>query len=220
MPRCWLCDGDARYGQDLCRACARELPWLGGQVCPTCALPLSSSGRCGACLSRPGVIRRAVAALRYEHEARQLVHAYKFHRDLVAGRVLAQALLDKVSDHCRERCLIPITTTDERLRKRGFDPALEIARYLGSHSRGSRVLSALARRDSHAAQSSLNSKRTRRDNVRRVFHVKQPGKLASIPVVTLVDDVLTTGATANAAARVLLAHGVSTVDLWVCARTP
>jgi ComF family protein len=185
-------------------------------VCPRCAIPVPGGGVCGSCIRHPWLITQTYAALRYEGDARRLVHGYKFAKDLVAGRVLAQALSRKVSAYASTDVLVPVPSTRERLKQRGFDPAHEIARFLCSVSAGTTLLPSLSRRDGSVPQSRVRTRVGRRSNVENVFHVKHP----SAPVVTLVDDVLTTGATANAAASALLDAGASSVNLWVCVRTP
>ena len=183
-----------------------------------CAISVPGGGLCGACIQNPGVIARTTAALRYQDDARELVHGYKFNRDLVAGAVLAQALLEKVSTHTASSIVVPIPSTLHRLRHRGFDPATEIVRYLVRHRPDTAMATLLKRHDRKAPQSSMPSRTNRRRNVHGVFHVK-PHDFEERAVI-LVDDVLTTGATAQAAAPALMNTGSNKVELWVCARTP
>jgi ComF family protein len=197
-PRCLLCGESGAEGRDLCRACAEALPW-NDSACLRCALPLSAPGTCGACLQRPPPRAETHAVFVYGFPLDRLVPRFKFHNDLAAGRLLSELMLQGVSGLPRPSALVPVPLHDSR--------ALQVP-----------LLSeALVRTRATAPQSELDAG-ARQRNLRRAFEVRVGAALPDH--VTLIDDVMTTGATLEAAAKRLRRAGVARVDAWVCARVP
>jgi len=129
--------------------------------------------------------------------------------------MLAQCLVDRLASLPRPAALVPIPLHRARLRSRGYDQALELARPLARALHLPLLGNALQRRKTTTAQSRLDAD-ARQRNLRGAFDVVSA---VSIPWhVVLVDDVMTTGATLHAAARILHRAGVQRVDAWVCAR--
>ncbi|KFL36040.1 ComF family protein [Arenimonas donghaensis] len=219
--RCLVCaspcepDAGRSPGRDLCTACHQDLPW-NRSACTRCGLPLPRAApRCGRCLGASAPQAGTRAVFRYEPPLDRLLPRLKFHGDLAAGRLLAQLLAEGLSGAPRPDALVPVPLHRSRLRQRGYDQALEMARPL-ARSLGLPLLAdRLVRRRATAAQSELDA-RARRKNVRRAFALA-PGP--ALPAhVALFDDVMTTGATLSEAARLLRRAGVARVDLWVAAR--
>ena len=212
--------GDPARDRDLCPACHAALPWQ-AKACRRCALPLpagETASICGACLCRPEApLTHVHAAFDYAAPLDRLLPRFKFNQSLACGRLASALMADALQRQAPDRpdALLPIPLHRERLRMRGYDQALELARPLACRL-GLPILSGqLARRRATQAQSRLD-KADRRANLRDAFHVR-PG--CTLPAhVALVDDVMTTGATLEAAARCLHAAGVRRVDAWVCAR--
>ena len=216
-PRCLVCRETAAAGADLCAACRDALPW-NDRACLRCALPLpGADASCGACLRRPPPLRAAHAAFVYGFPLDRLLPRFKFHRDLAAGRLLAGAMAERFAALPRPDALLAVPLHRARLRRRGYDQALELAtplaRALGLPLR----TGVLLRTRDTAPQSELDAG-ARRRNLRGAFAVA-PGTVPPAHVV-LVDDVMTTGATLHAAAKALRRAGVAHVDAWVCARVP
>ena len=146
-----------------------------------------------------------------------LVRAFKYHRDLAAGRVLARLAAAELG---RRRvvmpdALVPVPLHPRRQLWRGFDQARMLARDLERALDGPPVVPLLRRTRRTRVQSELPAKR-RAGNVRRAFAMREE---ASLPDhVALVDDVMTSGATVGECARVLVKAGVRRVDVWVIAR--
>ena len=213
---CLLCDAPGGSIPNLCEACARELPTL-ADPCVTCgASAIPRTNVCSACAIRPPPVDRTICALAYSSPVDYLVGRLKFHRDLRVVPVLAGLLLRAVAAESGSDWLVPVPLTPARLRKRGFNQALEIARVLcnGTGVRIARVV--YRRRGAETPQSSLPDTIARCANVAGVFQ-------ACAPVgghVVIVDDVVTTGATVSALARCLKGAGASRVDVWAVARTP
>ena len=213
---CLLCDEVGGTIANLCDACARELPTL-PEPCVTCgASAVPHTKRCRACAMQHPPVDRTVCALAYAPPVDYLVGRLKFDRDLRVVPALAGLLLRAVAGEVTADWLAAVPITAARLRKRGFNQALEIARVLGKSS-GVRLTRAVyRRRGAETPQSSLPDTATRRANVAGAFG-------ASIAIgghVVIIDDVVTTGATVNALARCLKKAGAYRVDVWAIARTP
>ena len=145
----------------------------------------------------------------------RLLPRLKFHRDLAAGRVLVQCMLERLRTLPRPAAIVPVPLHPARLRRRGYDQALELARPLAHSLRLPLRHDVLRRTKATSAQSRLDAD-ARQRNLRDAFHID-----AAIPLpghVVLVDDVMTTGATLHSAAHALRNAGVQRVDAWVCAR--
>ena len=230
--RCLACGEPGGEAWDLCPACAAGLPWSGA-ACVRCALPLpglvaacggapegaghADAPVCGACLAQPPPLDAAYAACLYRAPLDRLLPRFKFHEDLAAGRLLAQLMAEAFAALPRPDALVPVPLHRARLRRRGYDQALELAKPLARALRIPLRADALVRVRATAPQSERDAA-ARRRNVRHAFAVR-PG--APLPArVVLVDDVMTTGATLHAAARALRRAGVARVEAWVCARVP
>ncbi len=211
---CMVCGEAGQDGRDLCRACHAALPWQ-GPACLRCALPLPGNGTCGTCLQHPPPLTETHAVFDYAFPLDRLLPRLKFHRDLASGRVLTQAMADHCASLTRPDALLPLPLHRERLRRRGYDQALELARPLARALSLPLADGLLERCKPTSAQSRLAAaERTR--NLRGAFCVVAG---ASVPNhIVLIDDVMTTGASLHSAARVLLVGGVKRVDAWICAR--
>ena len=217
LGRCLACGEPGGAGRDLCAACAAALPW-NRCACPRCALPLPAPApACGACLRRPPPLAAVHAACLYAAPLDRLLPRFKFHEDLAAGRLLAQLMAQACAGLPRPDALVPVPLHRARLRRRGYDQALELARPL-ARTLGLPLHAGLLRRArATAAQSELDAA-ARRRNLRGAFDVARAGPMPGH--VVLVDDVMTTGATLHAAAVALRRAGVARVEAWVCARVP
>ncbi|MGH8029545.1 MAG: ComF family protein [Arenimonas sp.] len=215
--RCLLCGEAGADGLDLCAACAAALPW-NRSACARCGLPLPvAAPLCGRCLRAPPAFASTFAPWLYAFPLDRLLPRLKFHGDLAAGALVAGRMLEAMRPVPRPHALVPVPLHRDRLRERGYDQALELARPL---ARGLAVplrVDLLRRVRATTAQSALAAG-ARRRNVRGAFAA---GANHDVPAhVALVDDVMTTGATLGECARVLHAAGVARVDVWVAARVP
>lgn len=214
-PRCLACGEPGHAGLDLCPDCCAQLPW-NQSACRQCALPLrDGDGHCGACRLSPPPYARAFCALRYAFPVDRLLPRFKFHGDLAAGELLATLMQWPLDPVGLPQALLPVPLHRDRLRTRGYDQALELARALG---RGTGVpvrCGHLLRVRATRAQTELGAAE-RRDNLRGAFALRDPARLPAH--VALVDDVMTTGATLAECARLLRAAGVARVDAWAIAR--
>jgi len=213
---CPLC---AAPGAAICPACQASLP-LNSHACRQCALPLPVDAPqamlCADCLRSPPRFDAVTAPLIYAHPIDDLIARLKYRRQLFVGRLLADVLAGFVTanDNLPE-LLVPVPAGAKRLRSRGFNQATEIARHLGSRCGIPIAPNLLRRNDSAHTQRGLG-RRARRKNVHGVFECRRrpPAHVA------LVDDVMTTGATADEVSRVLRRAGAARIEVWVVARTP
>ena len=197
------------------RASAAAVPareqWPSPAACAT-----GPPAMCAACLQRPPPLDATWAAFLYAAPLDRLLPRYKFHGDLAAGRLLAQLMAQAWSGDVRPQALVPVPLHQARLRRRGYDQALELARPLATALDLPLRCDLLQRVRATAAQSELDAA-ARRRNLRGAFRAGARDLPAH---VALVDDVMTTGATVHAAAEALRRAGVARVDAWVCARAP
>lgn len=228
--RCLVCEAPGIEGMDLCPDCCDALPW-NACACPRCALPSLAAEPCGDCLRREAALRRRHRPSTDQSPALDGVHAsfvyaapldrllprFKFHRDLAAGALLSQLMAEAVGALPRPEALVPIPLHRARLRRRGYDQALELARPL-ARALDLPLRDDLLRRVRATAPQSELSAAARRRNLKYAFTVR-PG-VTPPAHVALIDDVMTTGATLQAAAEALKRAGAQRVDAWVCARTP
>ncbi|MDE2408011.1 MAG: ComF family protein [Xanthomonadaceae bacterium] len=213
-PRCIVCAAPGLPGRDLCAGCHAALPRQ-RHACPRCALPLPEASTCGHCLQHPPPLDAMHAAFDYAFPLDRLLPRLKFHRDFAAGRVLVQAMAEHFATLPRPQALIPLPLHRNRLRRRGYDQALELARPLARALGLPLGDDVLERCKPTRAQSTLDAE-ARQHNLQGAFRIL-PG--VSVPAqVVLFDDVMTTGATLHAAAQVLHDAGVQQVHAWVCAR--
>lgn len=223
------CPGCGRPGRRLtgrdefCPACRGRLPLVVSPFCRRCGKPLrlgaAQKAECRDCVGVERAFRVARASGLYDGELRCLIHRYKFRSQrelagplsrLLAGVWMTEPLLRQAS------ILVPVPLGVDRLAERGFNQAEDLARALGEKIGRPVAAEALLRLPGQVQ--SLRSERTRRVAARQAFQVLRPGSVAERRVL-LVDDVFTTGATAESCAEALLRAGAATVDVLTVATT-
>lgn len=215
--RCLLCGAAGDDHLDLCGDCARELP-RNRLCCARCALPLPEpAALCGQCQRRPPPWDSAWAPFRYAWPLDRLESRFKFSANLAAGRVLASLWLREPPPADSPDWIVPVPLHVGRLRQRGYNQALELARPLARSLGPLLRFDGLVRHRATAAQTELGALQRRR-NVRGSFVASE--RVAWPAHVALLDDVMTTGATLAECARVLKRAGVQRVDVWALARAP
>ena len=215
--RCLLCGAPGADGVDLCTDCAAELP-RNRSCCARCALPLAvPAALCGECQRHPPPWDAAWSPFRYGWPLDRLESRYKFGADLAAGRVLSLLWQREPCPIRLPQLLLSVPLHHSRLRRRGYNQALELARPLARAAGVPLRHDALLRRRSTAAQTELDAL-ARRRNVHGAFALREG--IALPAHVAILDDVMTTGATLAECARVLRRAGVQRVDVWALARAP
>ena len=209
---CLLCAG-ASAEHPLCTHCIRTLPPL-ARGCPVCALPGPPGQTCGRCLAHPPHFDRTAAAWTYAFPVDRLVQAFKFHQHLELAPWFAQ-LLAPLCDF-PGGLVLAMPLHRARLAERGFNQALEISRHVAALTGKTLLHSDVHKRLDTRPQSALPLD-LRAKNVRNAFQCDV--KFKSSPMVIVVDDVMTTGATLNELAQTLKIAGAGTVVNLVVART-
>lgn len=224
---CLACGATGSSGRDMCGICAAALPWQ-HQACLRCALPLpdaivvaaegaATAPVCSTCVTEPPPLIEVRAACVYAAPLDRLAPRFKFHGDLAAGRVLSALMIDAFAGLPRPDAIVPVPLHRSRLRQRGYDQALELARPVARALRIPLLDAALVRSVATHPQSRLDAA-DRRYNLEDAFDVRAGLDLPAHLV--LVDDVMTTGATLHSAAQTLYQAGAVRVDAWVAARVP
>lgn len=220
-PHCMLCDALDALNRGICQGCYDDLPW-NRNTCYRCALPLptltTDEYLCGKCQGRSPPFDRAVAPLLYEREVAPLISGFKFRNRLEYGRLLTHVLADHLAE-CVEswpQLILPVPLHKSRLRERGYNQSLEIARLLGKQFNTPVEYQKLQRHHNTNPQSDLNITE-RRKNIKAAFSLLKP---LNVKRVAVVDDVITTGETVAEISRLLKRNGVQQVDIWALARTP
>lgn len=220
---CLLCDEPAEQPHPICIACESELPWL-DEHCRLCALPLPMQGLlCAQCARRRPAFRQVEAPWHYGFPVDALITRFKHQRQWPLGRLLAQMLGNWLSHRFAEglprpALLLPVPMATGRLRQRGYNQAAMLSEWIGTQLAIPCDTRLLKRLRDTPAQQELGA-RARQRNLKDAFAVSHAEHLAGLHVA-LVDDVLTTGATAQALARLLRDHGAERVDVYCLARTP
>ncbi len=211
---CVLCLAPA--GRHLvCTACRASLPWL-REACTRCAVPLAHAGVCGRCQWHAPRFDDTVCALEYRFPVDRLVQRFKYSGDFAIGRWLTLALCARLAERERPQLVVAAPLARERLRQRGFNQSAQVARLLG-RKLGVRFASRGFERTRQTQPQQGLDRRERRANVRGAFRCRIRLEGAHVAVV---DDVVTTGATADALATALREAGAARVSVWALARTP
>ncbi len=230
-PRCAACQVPLPIEADrrVCEPCLMRIERLSEPLCAKCGMPFDErdpdrGGVCARCVQSPPRFRVARAAARYRASAEDeagtlasIVRRHKYGLNQSLGRALAECIGPEFPLRNADYDLvIPVPLHRARLRWRGFNQAallaVEVARRLDCRLDMTNLI-----RTKPTAPQTAQDLETRRRNVRRAFAVKRPGAFAGRRVL-LVDDVMTTGATADECARTLFAAGARAVDVFTLAR--
>jgi len=208
---CLLCQDDSGDSL-LCPDCETDLPNPPGAACPQCGEQTTHGERCGACLKDVPHFDRTVAAFRYDFPVDRIIHALKYGHQLAVAHWLGQRIAERAPGGAQ--VVIPLPLHPERLRERGFNQSMEIARAVGDRLHLPVDRDSLFRCRATPPQADLPL-RERHRNVRGAFECSTD--MAGRHIL-LIDDVMTTGATVNECARILKLHGAAEVSVAVAAR--
>jgi ComF family protein len=222
---CALCGLRSHRTVPLCIACEQEMP-INHSCCMRCAIPLPpatvpTTGRvCGSCLQAPPVFARVIAPWLYEEYFAHLIHRWKFQREQRLTPLLASLWQQHAPLQAPIDALVPVPLHWRRQWQRGFNQAELLCRELQAicpELSSCSVAHRLIRRQRATAAQSAMTARQRARNLQNAFTVCKPCDNLRIAIV---DDVLTTGATATTMASALAAAGASYIEVWCLARTP
>lgn len=216
-PECVLCGLPRQRLAEhaACDGCLADLPLtVASDVCPQCGQAGSGGATCGRCLKHPPEFTRTFAALDYRFPADAVLQRYKYAGDFSLTPLLAFALTQRLATAPRVDMILVAPLAATRLRERGFNQVLELAKPVARALAIKLEAHALTKPKGTAHQAELPFK-ARKANIRGAFAcaIKLPKRVA------IVDDVMTTGATMNELAKVARAAGAEDVSAWVLLRT-
>jgi ComF family protein len=217
-PRCAACGTVVDEPHSFCTGCWKQVEFLGDGGCRTCGLPLQAtdSEQCAVCLARPPRIARTRSAVAYGDIARDLAVRLKYGRKVAIARTMARFMLPLLPPPAGDFLLVPVPLHRTRLWGRGFNQSALVARELARKlvvAMDARALRRTRRTPPLKGMSPLQ----RRKAVAGAFAVPDKARVAGKTVI-LIDDVLTTGSTAEACARTLKRAGATRVELVSWAR--
>lgn len=222
-PRCPSCRAIVAENGSFCAPCWNGLDFLTDPMCACCGLPfgyeVGGDALCAGCAARHPDFDSARAALVYNDAASVLILGLKYgdrtHLAALMARGMARAAADALS---RGPLIVPVPLHPRRIRQRFFNQSALIARALGRLASADVMSGALERvRDTPPSRNMSHAARGR--NVRGAIRIHpRAGKAVAGRCILLVDDVLTTGATAEACARALKRAGAQRVDVVTFAR--
>lgn len=219
-PICTICSNPADSETFLCNNCKTQIVKL-NSCCTICSEPFNFESNnnliCGKCQLQPPYFDSSFAPFIYEKTIQDLITKLKFSRHLPSATTLTRLFIDELNktNISKPQALLCVPLEKSKMRSRGFNQVTEIFTPIAKDL-GIPLLKNYCKKTKHTeTQSTLNAKK-RNKNIMDAFSLKQ---LPQLDYVTIVDDVITTGATANTIAKLLKNGGVTHVDVWACART-
>lgn len=235
MPSCILCNSKRSYISNICEHCIKDLPW-NDRFCNQCAMPLFDSHNdcfsdclsdtyCDQCIANPPIFSTTRAAFSYQFPINRLIMNLKNTQNPPMGKALGELLAYALSnDSCLHdsppEVLIPVPSHRSSINKRGYNPARLIANAVARELSIPVATDYLIKHRRSQQQKSLSAS-DRLANLQNTFTVTPKGTMA-LPNhfrVAIIDDVITTCATANVITKLLLETGVKDVIVWTVART-
>ena len=213
---CVLCGAPGHEDIDLCPACQADLPRIKA-ACRCCGLPLSKQEQaiCGQCLQTPRPYQHTLSPFFYQPPLIELISQFKFHHRLAMARIFAHLLGDHIlARRDKPEVLIPVPLHPRRLRERGYNQSLEIARLLGRQF-GIPVDHGLCHRSRYTQSQSGLTATDRKRNIKNAFKLNRPCHYRHLAII---DDVITTGHTVGELAKCLQKSGADRIDVWSVAR--
>ena len=222
-PRCEACETTIGESPGLCEDCQNSLKPLNPSHCQICAVPFGSEGLsahpCSECILNPPSFQKVWAGYHYEGAVIPLIHRIKFGKQVDGLKILSQRLAEKFHEACLEfqpDLVIPVPLSWWRQFLRGFNQSYLLLRYLQKNS-GQKVPIHWGLHRRHTRAQAKKDRVSRLRSLKRVFRISPSPAIQSRKIL-LVDDVLTTGATAEALAAGLRKAGAHDVGVFVLAR--
>jgi len=221
---CCFCGEASELPREICQGCYNMLPW-NENACFRCGSELLTENEhihCHRCQENPPAFDKLSALFRYQPPVVKLITGLKFSGQLHSGRILGELFAEKIKEFYKQgeslpEAIIPVPLSIKRLRKRGYNQALELL-YPLAKSLQIPILHSVCQKIKHTTPQSELSREKRRRNLKGAFTITNAKSLENLEHVAIFDDVVTTGSTAQALSRLLKEHGVSRVDVLCCCR--
>jgi competence protein ComFC len=222
-PVCALCGGQTRAGEYICELCESKATRIVAPFCQQCSEPFegafSSTFTCANCAHRTVYFEAAVAAYRGRGVVRQIIHDFKYGRQVHLRHLVARWLCEALDDErLRGRqfdLIVPVPLHPARKRERGFNQAALLAELLSA--RRSIPCKALMERIRYTTTQTALDRAERMENLHNAFRLRKNTDVRGLQVL-LIDDILTTGSTLSECARVLKRGGATSVHAATAAR--
>jgi ComF family protein len=222
-PVCAICRANIRAGWHLCDQCEAKAIRIVAPFCQTCSEPfegaITGAFTCANCVHRTIHFDAAVAAYRSRGIVREIVHGFKYGRQIYLRHLVARWLYAALDDErLRERrfdIIVPVPLHPTRQRERGFNQASLLAESLSAQI--STPSKPLLERIRYTTTQTALDRAERMENLHNAFHLRKNTDVRGLRVL-LIDDVLTTGSTLSECARVLKRAGATSVHAATAAR--
>lgn len=187
------------------------------EVCPRCCEPSVDAQMCGTCITKPPSFDRTQVGYYFAEPISQLIYDLKYHQQSANARLLAEVVADSF-DTTNIEALIPVPIHPLRRRKRGYNQAELIAQSLGKLLDIPVLSLDLKRVKDTPSQTHLTAKQ-RHQNLTKAFQMERADS-AKLTRIALIDDVITTGATMQALAKLIQSKtDISHIQAWAVAKT-
>lgn len=217
--RCLICQKPSNQKYAICKPCQSQLPYL-KNTCHRCAsiLPEEATKKfCANCLKYPPYFDRTIALFRYQDAIIKLITNLKFNKELVAAKLLGRLFCEHLiqENTLLPDLIIPVPLHIKRLKQRGYNQAIEIAKPVAKKFNIPLLKNSCIRTRHTKPQTELPAGQ-RKMNIKNAFEIKKSFTGLNIAIF---DDVMTTGTTVNELSYCLKKAGAKNIDIWCCART-
>ncbi|PJD96039.1 MAG: amidophosphoribosyltransferase [Legionella sp.] len=213
---CVLCRQFHKDNMAVCKDCIAFFPTL-THGCSLCAYPLPQSHHpiCGHCIKNPPWFNQTITMYPFIEPLRGLLHRFKYKNGLYLSSFFGQLILNgwQKRQTPLPQCFIPVPMHPKKIRTRGFNQTVLLARFLSRQLHIPYYLD-LCQKTIHTQPQMELDKRKRASNMQQAFRVNPQHHTH----IALIDDLLTTGNTANQLAKQFKQAGAQTVEVWCSAR--
>ena len=222
---CIVCSVTTNSVLSLCHHCYADLPWI-SKSCHTCGIPLPDSGLhfnyCARCLIDPLPFSFCKGLFHYSSPVKKLLARFKFHAQLDIGftlsNLMANSFLNEYAGISKPDLLLPVPLHRSKLKRRGFNQALEISKVVSRRTAIPLGDGLFEKVKNTQSQAELESAVKRKRNQRGAFSCIEIERLKSVNHIAIIDDVVTTMATAKSLAATIEGQGIRQIDVWCLAR--
>lgn len=217
--RCLACQRPSKQKKPLCKACETQMPIL-KNICRHCAAKLPEDApkqMCGQCIKQPPFFTKTIALFCYEDIIVKLITGLKFHQELNVAKLLSHLFCEHIINEkvTVPDIIMPVPLHKKRLKERGYNQAVEIAKPIAKKFNIPLLINACVRIRYTKPQIEMPSE-LRKQNIKNAFEIKK--SIAGLSIA-IIDDVMTTGNTVNELSKMLMKSGAKQVEIWCIART-